>query len=246
MSCYDRIGKLARREAIGLLEPRERRRFDVDTLVAEGGRDDVDLVVFHRLPTRYSVDQFPEPCASPDRHRFHSHLRYVIDYARAGGGHGSVLYEIPAQFNVPRPGRKLFNLTFAPLVSAQAGSRTLVVLLNYSTAPDHQVAARFSYEVLALDGGSLLRGETVVGPFCTAVVELPAPQLAERPGHLTFLGHSADAVLIPLFVTLSDGGGVSVEHSHPPQTYIMSRLGEQGAHAIKNAALKVHMEARVS
>ena len=238
-SIYTEDGRLAWRGQVGHLEPGEWRAFDVEAIAAAAGVGDGALAVLHRVPPEYGDGRLTEDCADPGRHGFHSHLRSVIRYTDAGGRHGSVLYEIPPRFNEPRPGARATNLTFAPMISTQPGTTTLLVILNYSTSAAYAVEARLSYRLLDAAGTSIQRGTVAVPPFGGRVVAFDGAALAAVGGPVTLLGHSEDTALIPLFVVVRAGGGVSVEHSHPPQSYVLSSAGDRDARAIKTAAAAV-------
>src|SRR5438552_1682194 len=116
LSIYGADGRLIERRHLGEIPPHRRRSFDVTALTRPFVKDD-HLVVAHRIPARLlAAGRDPEDVVelSSEDAEF-AMYRSVVQYAFPGGSNGSVIYETPPNFNVPRPGRApASTLTFTP------------------------------------------------------------------------------------------------------------------------------------
>jgi hypothetical protein len=174
--------------------------------------------------------------------------RSLVQYSYPGGGNGSVIYETPPGFNLPRPGRPpASTLTFTSKVVASDTVTTTVALMNYSLDPAYAVTARYRYAFFAPDGTEVACAETAIPPFTVRALDVrdavPAAVLGRyRDGAdgltwLTYVGYCRDTAIIPLIVTRAPSlRAVAVEHTHPAQAYTLPARPEE-KHRVKSEAV---------
>lgn len=218
VSVFDPEGRFCERIDVGHVGPGDRRMIAVSDLVAPHVGDGDALAVVHRVPTSAATRAL-EPSA------FHLY-RSMVQLSRPGAGAGSVIYETPPGLNDRRRGRMSTALMFSSKVLVGGGADTSVCVLHHSIDPDYSRSARLRLRVHDDTGVSLATEEREIGPFRVEVIDVRS--LLARAGHDTarartcsVIGWSRDAALVFLFVQTSAGGGVAVEHSHPPQTYLL-------------------------
>jgi hypothetical protein len=201
--------RVARREA-GRLAPGERRFLDLNEATAEFGFEHAHLVVVHRVP---------EGPISGGAHDFDM-FRTVVQYERPGLGSGSVIYETPHGFN-SNPGRGSF-LSFTNQAVIGPKATTLLALIHYSVRESYAQRAKRRVLLYEPDGTLCAVDEGELDAFTVGTIDLsrlaPSP---ERLRQLSLVVCSPDASMIPLFINLDAVlGGVSVEHTHPPFSYL--------------------------
>ncbi len=242
LSVYAPDGTFAKRLALGRIEPRRRRLLDVSSLLTPFGFDDNHLVVAHRVPAsladRYGVVDEPVVLAGePDYGWFRAYVQYA--YPDSLGAHGSVIYEVPPRFNEPSPGaRPPVVLTFTTKIVLSAMVKTYVVLVNHSTDPSYATTADYRFAVHAGDGVRAAVGRCAVDPFTVRVIDL-SHAIPERRAacardpqdglaHFCLYGICENAAVAVLVLNLAPAaGGVSIEHTHPTQTYLLAPADEK-------------------
>lgn len=241
LSVYAPDGAFVKRLSLGRIPPHRRQEYDVSALVKPFGFDDNHLVVIHRVPAslahRYGV--IDEPVALPgelDYGFFRSYVQYA--YPGARGAHGGVIYEMSSQFNEHVPGKQpSVVLTFTTKIVLSDAVETSVVLINGSTDPHYATTACYAYAIHAGDGARLVTGECPVRPFTVGVLQMrdliPAHAIEEARdptdglSHFCFYGICENAALAILILNLTPSqGGVSVEHTHPTQGYLLSSTAD--------------------
>lgn len=237
LSVYAPNGAFAKRLELGSLLPHRRQEFDISALVLPFGFEDNHLVVMHRVPAslaaRYGALDEPVPLPEEtDYSFFRSYVQYA--YPGGGGAHGGVIYEISHWFNEPVPGKRPpVVLTFTTKIVLSDDVETSIVLMNCSTDPRYTTTARYAYAVYAGDGSLVATGECPVSPFTPRVLHMreviPAEAVAQVRdpddglSHFCFYGICENATLAILVLNLSPAQrGVSVEHTHPTQGYLLS------------------------
>ena len=251
LSVYAPDGGLAKREALGRLAPHRRQLFDVSSIVRPFEFQGNHLVVMHRVPAslaeRYGTIE--EPVSLPDETdymMFRSYVQYA--YAGSGGAHGGIIYEIPHRFNEPAPGKRPSAvLTFTTKIALSEAVETSVVLINCSTTPRYQTTAEYAYTIYAGNGTHVATGSRRVAPFTVEALQMrdliPAQAVAEARdphdglSHFCFYGICEQAALAILVLNLAPAQrGVSVEHTHPTQGYLMPS-SEADQHRVKREAI---------
>ena len=253
LSVYAPDGTFARRLALGRIPPRRREEFDVSSLVRPFGFDDNHLVVMHRVPASLAechgvVD---EPVSLPketDYGFFRSYVQYA--YPGSRGAHGGLIYEIPHRFNEPIPGKAPpAVLTFTTKIVLSEMVNTCVLLLNCSTDPQYQTTAEYGFAIYANDGSRLTAGRRPVAPFTVGLLDLrqlipeTAVSRARDPhdglSHFCFYGICEQASVAVLVLTLAPAlRGVSVEHTHPTQGYLLASAPDDQQRIKRNAIAK--------
>ena len=233
---YRPDGRLLERLDLGVIPPRRRRMIDVSELAGRYGLTEDHLVTVHRMP---------EPSAAPrsgwrllgDRVRAYdySFYRTYIEYAWRDrpSGNGSVVYEIPPAMNERREGqRPSTTLSFTTKIWLSERARTYVALINCSTDPGYALTSTYGYGFHAPDGSTVAAGRVQIPPFGVRVLDAHALIPADERRRLTdpadgaaicsFVGYCLGAGTVVVVLNLDrDGGGVSVEHTHPAQAYLM-------------------------
>ena len=248
VSIYGADGRLVERRALGEIPPHRRGPFDLTAITRPLVKDD-HLVVAHRIPVRLLAGR--DPSAVVDLGAGDADFamyRSLVQYAYPGGSNGSVIYETPPNFNVPRPGRApASTLTFTSKITVSEDVETALALIHYSTDPAYDRSAHYSYALFAADGEQVGGGEMTLAPFTVGLVrvrEALAPGVLARCtspddglAWLGYVGYSTDAAMIPLILTLAPGrGSVSVEHTHPAQAYTLPARAED-KHKVKGRAV---------
>ena len=174
--------------------------------------------------------------------------RSVVQYAFPGGSNGSVIYETPPNFNVPRPGRApASTLTFTSKMVVSDDVETVLALIHYSVDRAYATTARYTFAVFAADGEQVGAGALAVPPSAVGIVSVrdalvpdTLARCASADDGLAWLGYvgcSTDAALIPLILTLAPSRrSVSVEHTHPAQAYTLPAKPED-KHKVKARAV---------
>ncbi len=226
--------KLIGRAAIDELKPQHHRFISIDQELAKRGWENAKLCVVHRIPSPYMADgvvmeRLPEG-EQPDYDMY----RTVVQYGVPGKGMGGVIYETPPNFN--RVGRKLNFLSFSNKIYLNEQVDSRLVFLNYSISPDYAQTAQVKLDLYDSVGKVAADIRFDVPPFdffSVRVNDLVASY--DSPGFFSYTAASTTSALIPISVIVNkDNGGVSVEHSHPPQAYMMA--GWPVISAIKNQA----------
>lgn len=210
LSVYSPQGKLVKRWKAAELPAGDRLLLDLSAATAEFGFTEPHLAVVHRVPAELDED------AEYDFDMF----RTMVQLERPGKGSGSVIYETPPRFNL-KPGNGSF-FSFTNQVVTGPKTTTYLVLLHYSVNPGYAHTAKRRVILYNADGSLSAVDDGTVPPFSVGLTELSA--LGAAGGGLrqrSLVVCSPDASLIPLFVNVDEVlGGVSVEHTHPPFTYL--------------------------
>jgi len=244
LSVYDPEGKLARRSRIGRLDADERRFFDLSELTADLGYSAAHLAVVHRIPENLGEPGAERP-VSEDADLDFDMYRTVVQLEHPGGGRGSVIYETPPKLN-GRPGRKMSFLSFSNQVLIGPRANTHLLSLHYSVDPSYAVAAKRRVMVFDPHGTPAAEHESTVKPFSVDLLDFasflgrPSEGLAQR----SIVACSRDASMIPLLVNTEDEtGGIALEHTHPPMTYL--HMPPQDASVLREQALDHFLSLKV-
>ena len=241
LSVYAPDGTFARRLALGQIPPHRRGFFLVSKLLEPFGFQENHLVVAHRVPrslTGRSGD-VAEPVELPDGLDYGFFRAYVqYAYPGSGGAHGGLVYEIPHRFNEPLEGRPSpVVLTFTTKIVLSDVVSTSIVLIHCSTDPGYTATAHYAYAIHAGDGSRVAVGQCAVPAFAVRVLDLRAliphdavlqtrdPQ--DGLSHFCLYGICEDAAVAVLVLNLAPAlNGVSIEHTHPTQGYLMPFVAE--------------------
>jgi len=234
LSVYSPEGVLTGRTHLGRIPPDRRRFFDISSITRQSVSGLDHLVVAHRVPSRLlppgsNPEDEIELTSEPD----YSVFRSLVEYSFPDGGNGSVIYETPPRLNAnPGGPGSPSTLTFSCQTVISQEVNTHIILINYSVNRSYSHIATFNF-ALHSDSGEMVASERVdVGPFSVSVIdmaEIVPGRLVERHrdpsdglSSFTLVGYCDDAVLLALFVNTTPSlRAVSVEHTHPPQTYIL-------------------------
>lgn len=230
LSIFSPEGLLVERKHLGQILPERRRYFDISSLTRDLMPQVDHLCVVHRIPARLvsqlsSVDQEIDLPIDPD----YSFFRTLIEYSYPQGGNGSLIYETTPRLNA---GRSSNTLSFTCQVVLSEHLNSDVILINYSTDPSYSRIADYGFGVFSVAGEEMARGVVTVGPFGIRVLDvaqlIPEHLIARETDPLdglaafTFVGYSNDAALLMMIVNAApSSGSVAVEHTHPPQTYLL-------------------------
>jgi hypothetical protein len=215
------------------------------------GFSDNHLVVAHRVPSSLAarfgvVDEPVGLTESPDYELFRSYVQY--SYPTGQGAHGGVIYEVPPRFNETLPGKRPpIVLTFTTKVVLSPIVTTSILLINHSTDPSYTTSADYRFAVHGADGSQKAVGRQVVAPFTIGVLDLRqivskdevlrAEDPHDRLSHFCFYGICENASVAVLVLNLAPTlGGVSIEHTHPTQGYVVASPGIK--HRIKQEAVE--------
>jgi hypothetical protein len=180
----------------------------------------------------------------------YSFFRSYIEYSFEGGasGNGSVIYEMPPKLNESK--ERLSNtLTFTTKVWLSSAVNTYLVLMNCSTNPAYTHTAEYAYGFYDPHGTRLASGQVRIRPFTVSILDakrlIPPEALARSADPedgvttLSFVGCSTDTAMPILVLNLDhERRGVSVEHTHPAQAYLMPSDGPKAKGRIKSGAVE--------
>lgn len=214
--------RLLGRIIVGTVRTHEHYFIDIDAEVAKQGWSDIaSLCVVHRVPSQYISGNELSNEPVNQSHADFSMYRTVVQYALDGKGMGSVIYETPPNFNIK--GRKPHFLSFSNKVYLHPNTENYVCLLNYSISPDYAQAADVKFQFRDAHGKCIASEKITVPEFDFGFVQVDQLTQATPSTFVSFSAASISSALIPLSVVINHkSGGVSVEHSHPPQEYMMT------------------------
>lgn len=248
---YAPDGRFLERTALGAIEPNRRRMVDLSALTARHTTREDHLVVVHRVPEALFAAGLQERALDEPmelgREHDYTFFRTYLEYAWRDwpGGHGSVIYEIPPVMNEPREGKPPSNtLTFTTKMWLSERVETSIVLANCSTDPRYRQTSVYGYGFHAPDGEPVAAGRVSIPPFAVRVLHARAVIPPEAQQRLTdpvdgaaicsFIGYCEGAGTVVLILNVDrHGGGVSVEHTHPAQAYLMPS-GAGDANRLRN------------
>lgn len=216
ITLYSPAGKFVKRWKAADLAAGGRLLLDLSAATAEHGFTEPHLAVVHRVPNGVEDGDFDM-------------FRTMVQLERPGKGSGSVIYETPPRFNA-KAGKGSF-FSFSNQVVTGPGTTTYLALLHYSVEPAYAHAAKRRVILYNANGTLSAVDDGAIAPFSVGLIDLsalgaPGDGLRQRSAVVC----SPDASLIPLFINLDEKlGGVSVEHTHPPFTY----LGMPGPAAVQ-------------
>jgi len=257
LSIYSPEGKWLERRELGEILPHRRRLFPLSALTRALVPSEDHLVVVHRVPgwLANQVGSLDEPLEM-DKEPDYSMFRSLIQYAYPGRGNGSVIYETPPRLNVRKTGAPPSNtLTFSSKIVLSSSVKTYVVPIHYSMDPGYSAVCCYHYLVFDQSGRQVLARTVTMPAFTIQVLDLAREIPQEAIRHATdsqdglalfsFVAYSDDAALAPLIVNLAPGlGGVSVEHTHPAQAFLMP-FNDKDKNRIKAAAIGSWRDMRI-
>ncbi len=249
LSLYSPEGKWLERRVLGEIPPNRRRLFALSALARQLVPAGDHLVVVHRVPTRLvkqarSLDEPLEMEQEPD----YSMWRSLIQYSYPEHGNGSVIYETPPRLNVRKAGAPpSTTLTFSSKMIFSSEVKTYVMPIHYSMDPGYSAVSRYYYAVFDRAGHPVLNRTVTMPAFTVQALDL-GRELSEQTirqatdpedglANFTFVAYSDDAALAPLILNVAPNlGGVSVEHTHPAQAFLMP-FNDKDKNRIKGAAI---------
>ncbi len=214
--------KLLGRIIAGVVGAKEHYFLDLDSEIAkQDWTNAATLCVVHRIPTQYLNGNELSNAPVTHTHADFSMYRTIVQYAVDGGGMGSVIYETPPNFNLL--GKKPHFLSFSNKIYMHPKNDSFLTFLNYSVSPNYSQAADLKIEFRD-ELGTCIGNHTLTVPAmdfsCVRVSDILSSFTSP---FVSFTAASVTSALIPLSIVVHHPtGGVSVEHSHPPQEYLMA------------------------
>ena len=234
LTTYSPEGVQIERSRIGTIAPERRKFFEISELINTLVKDQDHLAVIHRVPSRLvSPDKnIEDELEIPDGYDY-SLFRSLVEYSYPGGGNGSVIYETPPEFNSGRTGQKSSNsLTFTCQTILSDYLDSHLIIINHSINHSYRNIAEYTFALHSLSGERVFVDKTTIGPFGIRVLNLrnllpnKVIENAKDPkdglSSFTFMGYSDNAALLFMVVNTAPSlKSVAVEHTHPPQTYLL-------------------------
>ena len=219
---------------MGQIPPSRRRYFDVSDIAGKLVSGVDHLAVVHRIPSRLlpqvsNLEDEIEINEEPD----YSFFRSAVEYSYTEGGNGSVIFETTPNLNSALPGKKSSNtITFTCQTVLSDVLNTNVVITHHSVNPAYSKIASYGYALHSQSGELAACGRVEIAPFSVKVLDMsqliPMDVIADNrdpedgTSAFNFVGYSDEAAFQILVVNTAPSlGAVSVEHTHPPQTYLM-------------------------
>ena len=236
LSIYSAEGLLLERTHLGQIPSERRRFFDISSLTRNMVTDMDHLAVVHRIPSRLlpdtpNLEAEIELTTEPD----YSFFRAMVEYSFPGAGNGGVIYETPHHLNDRSGGKSPSNtFTFTCQVVLSEIVSSHIILINYSQNPSYSEIAEYNYVLHSSSGETVWTDRVTIGPFGVAVLDLAkiipealiSAEMDPLDGLSTFgfVGYSDEASLMVLVVNSTPSlGAVALEHTHPPQGYLLPR-----------------------
>jgi len=214
--------KLLGRIIVGTVGPCEHYFIDIDREVAEQGWQDIaSFCVAHRVPSQYiNEDRFVN-IPVMHSHKDFTMYRTVVQYGVDSGALGSVTYETPPNFNMA--GANPSFLSFSNKIYIHPDSDSYLVFLNYSVSPDYTKTSNASLMLYTLGGVCVSQLSITVPALDCACVRISDILPDGSENFFSFVAVSSGSALLPISIIVNRRlGGVSVEHSHPPQEYLFA------------------------
>jgi hypothetical protein len=215
-------GKLLGRIMAGTVGAHEHYFVDIDAEVEKHGwAETASLCVVHRIPTKYVSGDRLNNVPVTHTHKSFSMYRTVVQYAVEQGGMGSVIYETPPNFNMV--GKKPHFLSFSNKIYLHEDTDSHLAFLNYSVSLDYVQSADVNIEFRDAAGACIGRHSLSVPAMDFTCIRVGGILPPTPSPFVSFTAASITSALIPISVVVHRRyGGVSVEHSHPPQEYLMA------------------------
>jgi hypothetical protein len=215
--------RLLGRVIIDSVSAHEHYFIDIDHEVSRYGWDEIaTLCVVHRVPSQYIHNYSLINNAISLTHTDFSTYRIVVQYGIESKGMGSVIYETPPNFNTV--GRKPHFLSFSNMIYLNSNTENYLTFINYSISPNYQQPANVKILFRDKDGNHIGQHQTLIPAFnfkCLEVHKIIKPTPSK---FISFTAATVDSALIPLSIIANrNSGSLSVEHSHPPQEYVMAQ-----------------------
>ena len=214
--------KLIGRAKIYELNPNEHRFFCLDEELKKlGWQLDTSLCVVHRVPSTL-LEGAKIKQKEANTKLDYSMYRTVVQYRYAEKGMGGVIYETPPNFNIA--GRKPHFLSFSNMLYLNGQVENYLVFINYSVSPEYSQTANVKLSFNNTEGKKIVNKEVFVPPFdCYCMNINQIGELANEKIFVSYTAATTTSALIPLSILVNvNNGGISVEHSHPPQEYLMA------------------------
>jgi hypothetical protein len=244
VSWFDPEGTFAERRELEPIGPGERRMLNLSAPARERFGDRNVLAIIHRVPSSICP-----PGRDPEKTEIGGApgedfdlLRVMVEYGFPGRGRGAVIYEKPPGINgARRKTQSALILSSKIAVSQQQDTRML--LLNVSENFVYRDAVNVRARLFAADGRAVAAHEISVAPFSSALVSIrdwvvrAGEPVREEIATYSVVAWSMEGALIPLFLQTHEAiGSVSVEHSNPPQVYLLP-TSQAERFRIKNQAV---------
>ena len=244
ISFFDPTGIFAERVELEPIGPGERRLVDLSGLARERFGAQNALAIVHRVP--FSVCP---PGQEPDKteisgnpHDNFDLLRVMVEYGYAGRGKGAVIYETPPGINgARRKAQSALILSSKIAVSQQQNTSMLLINMSEDLSYRGRVTARA--RVFSADGQEAVAREIEVAPFSFVLLSMrdwlleTGRPVGDDLETYSVVAWSREGALIPLFLqTHERTGSVSIEHSNPPQVYLLP-VTQAERFRIKNEAV---------
>ncbi len=212
-SVYDPSGNFVDRYQVGKLAPNTREFFPVSSLTEKYGFKSPYLVVVHRVP---------EMDLTNINHEMFLMFRSIVQYRDRFKAFGSVVYEAPYTFNATKRANFIVHSSQV-LLSTEI--ETYLLLLNFTTNSETSHPITCTVDLHHANGKKVSSLRKTVPGFTGCALKLselvPSASVSETPSQFTLVGYSNEGILIPLFLNVNNRrGGVSIEHTHPPQAYL--------------------------
>jgi hypothetical protein len=191
------------------------------------------LSVVHRIP--YSVcppGQDPaETILKTNPIEDYDLLRTMIEYGYPGRGRGGVIYETPPGINSTERRGKQSALILSSKVAISEQQNSTVLLINMSQDFAYRGHVTLRARLFAPDGQAVAAHEERLPPFSISILSIRdwLTRAGKAPtgndiSTYSVVAWSKEGALIPLFLqTHEAAGSVSIEHSNPPQVYLLPK-----------------------
>lgn len=251
LTIYSPEGVLLGREDLGVIPANRRRLFNVSDIARKYVSNADHLCVAHRIPCDL-LDQVShiEESIELDNYPDYSLFRSLVEYSYPNGGNASIVYETPPRMNVYTTDQRLSEtLSFTSKIVFSEAVDTHVLLINYSMDASYTNVCEFNFSVYSMAGDKVAENKVSVGPFSPRLINLRdyispnliAESVDPTDGLATFsyIGFTDEGSNITIIINSSEElGGISMEHCHAAQEYLLPRNFDERK-TIKSNAIKI-------
>lgn len=218
-------GILINRLLLDIINPNTRNWYSIDNILNESNinQDIQYMCIVHRVNIEHlNLSEKNEVTFRKLDNTIDNYLnmyRTVIQYSYSNGSRDSVIYEMPPFFNARD--KKSNFLSFSNMIDV-LNSRTYLIFINASIDFNNNNIAECKLFIKDSSGNNIFCDCFKVNPFNFTVIDLNkyVNNIAED---LSYICVSENCSLIPISLIVSQElSNISLEHSHPPQEYIVA------------------------
>lgn len=246
ITVFSTLGERLKRYKIDHLPYGTRKFYCLNEILEDLNIKGDHLCAVHRIPSDLEILS-DDTAWVPETHPAHFPMyRTVVQLAHKKGPKGSVIYEVHPPFN-PSGNKSSSLLMFSNKVALSHNQTTWLVLVHYSTSPSYNRKAKYHLCLINSAGTILNTLSAQVEPYGIANIDiknlLTPEDLSDSIQNYSLVCTSKDASMLPLLINIhAKNGGISIEHTHPPHSYL--NMNPEDFRRVREKAINYFNEAR--